>query len=53
MQIRNCTVDDLPGATVYATASKDPLEIDTSQATYDFVFDSPAEVTAGESKTKS
>ncbi len=47
VQIRNCTVDNLPGTTVYATASKNPLDIGTSFGTYDFTFSSPASVTSG------
>ena len=47
IQIRNCTVDDLPGTTVYASTSKEPEEIGTSFATYDFTFTTPASVIAG------
>ena len=47
IQIRNCTVEDLPGTTVYASTSKEPEEIDTSFGTYDFTFTTPASLIAG------
>ncbi len=47
VQIRNSTVGDLPGNTIYASVSKEPGEIGTSLANYDFTFTSPASVTAG------
>ncbi len=45
VEIRNATGEDLPGTTVYATASRS--DIDTSLAAYDFTFSSPADVVAG------
>jgi len=47
IQIRNCTVGDLPGTTVYASTSKNTSDIGTSWANYDFTFTTPASVTAG------
>ena len=40
------TGGDLPGTTVYASANKTSAEISSSWTDYDFIFDSPASVTA-------
>lgn len=47
VEIRDCTAGDLPGSTVYASASLNPGDIGTAYAEYDFVFATPASVTAG------
>jgi hypothetical protein len=47
VEIRDCTAGDLPGDTVYASTSLNPADVGTAYAEYEFVFTSPASVTAG------
>jgi hypothetical protein len=47
VEIRDCTVGDLPGSTVLTATSLNASDIGTAFANYDFTFASPATVTAG------